>query len=104
MIITTSDSIPGKNIVETIGLVKGNTARARNVGKDIMAFAKNITGGEVLEYTKLISEAREQAIDRMVEQAERMGANAVCTVRFSSSSVAGGIVEVLAYGTAVKAE
>ncbi|MDD3006981.1 MAG: heavy metal-binding domain-containing protein [Candidatus Pacebacteria bacterium] len=102
MIITTSDNIPGKNIVQTFGLVRGNTARSRNVGRDIMAFAKNITGGEVLEYTKLIAESREQAIDRMTEQAEKMGANAICGTRFSASSVANGVSEVLVYGTAVK--
>lgn len=102
MIITTSDAIPGKNIVETLGLVRGNTARSRNAGRDILAFAKNITGGEIMEYTKLIAESREQAIDRMAEQAEKMGANAICAVRFSSSTIAGGVSEVLVYGTAVK--
>jgi len=102
MIITTTDKIPGKEIIETIGLVKGNTARARNVGRDIFAFAKNIVGGEVLEYTKLIAESREQSIDRMKEEAEKMGANAIVCVRFSSTAIGSGISEVLVYGTAVK--
>ncbi len=102
MIITTTDKIPGKEIIETIGLVRGNTARARNVGRDIFAFAKNIVGGEVLEYTKLIAESREQAIDRMKEEAEKMDANAIVCARFSSTTISGGISEVLVYGTAVK--
>ncbi|MDD3190715.1 MAG: heavy metal-binding domain-containing protein [Candidatus Pacebacteria bacterium] len=104
MIITTTDNVQGKNTVETFGLVRGNTARSRNAGRDIMAFAKNITGGEVLEYTKLIAESRDQAIDRMTEQAEKMGANAICGVRFSSSNVASGVSEVLVYGTAVRVQ
>ncbi len=104
MIITTTDNIPGKNIVQTFGMVYGNAARSRNIGRDIMALAKNITGGEVLEYTKLIAEVRDQSIDRMVEQAEKIGANAICAVRFSSSSVASGVSESLVYGTAVKIE
>ena len=102
MIITTTDKIPGKEIIETIGLVKGNTARARNVGRDIFAFAKNIVGGEVLEYTKLIAESREQSIDRMKEEAEKVGANAIVCLRFSSTTIGSGISEVLVYGTAVK--
>ena len=102
MIITTTDKIPGKEIIETIGLVKGNTARARNVGRDIFAFAKNIVGGEVLEYTKLIAESREQAIVRMKEEAEQVGANAIVCLRFSSTTIGSGISEVLVYGTAVK--
>ncbi|MDF1497780.1 MAG: heavy metal-binding domain-containing protein [Patescibacteria group bacterium] len=102
MIITTTDNISGKEIIETIGLTKGNTARARNVGRDIFAFAKNIVGGEVLEYTKLIAESRKQAIDRMKEDAEKMGANAIVGLRFSSTTISSGISEVLVYGTAVK--
>ena len=104
MIITTTDKIPGKEIIETVGLVKGNTARARNVGRDIFAFAKNIVGGEVLEYTKLIAESREQAMDRMKEEAKKMGADAIVCSRFSSTTISGGVSEVLVYGTAVKVE
>ena len=102
MIITTTDKIPGKEIIETVGLVKGNTARSRNVGRDIFAFAKNIVGGEVLEYTKLIAESREQAMDRMKEETKKMGANAIVCLRFSSTTISGGVSEVLVYGTAVK--
>jgi uncharacterized protein YbjQ (UPF0145 family) len=104
MIIATTDEIPGRRIIQTIGLIKGNTARARNVGRDILAFAKNVVGGEVLEYTKLIAESREQSIDRMKESAEKLGADAVVGVRFSSTTISGGISEVLVYGTAVKIE
>lgn len=101
MIITTTDNLPDKKIVKTLGLVRGNTARARNVGQDIFAFAKNIVGGEVAEYTKLVGEAREQAIDRMIEEAEKMGANAICGVRFTSSTITAGVSEILVFGTAV---
>ena len=104
MIIATTDKIARKNIVEVFGVVKGNTARARSVGRDILAFGKNIVGGEVLEYTKLIAESREQAIDRMKESSEKLGANAIVGVRFTSSTVAGGVSEILVYGTAVKIE
>ncbi|MCA9731346.1 MAG: YbjQ family protein [Deferribacteres bacterium] len=102
MIIVTSESITGKEIVETLGLVKGNTIRARHIGRDITAALKNITGGEIEEYTKLMGEAREQAIDRMVENAENLGADAIIGVRFSTSYVMAQAAEVLAYGTAVK--
>lgn len=102
MIIVTTDKIDGQEISKTLGIVKGNTARARNVGRDIFAFAKNIVGGEVLEYTKLIAESREQAIDRMKEEAEKIGANAITGVRFSSTTISSGVSEVLVYGTAVK--
>ena len=84
MIIVTSDEIPGKKIVEVIGLVRGNTIRARHVGRDILAHFKNIVGGEISEYTKMIAESREQSIDRMVAEAERLGANAIVAVRFST--------------------
>lgn len=104
MIITTSDEIPGRRIVKTIGLVKGNTIRARHVGKDIMAGFRNIVGGEIVEYTKMLAESREQSIDRMVENAEKMGANAIITLRFTTSSIMGGAAELLAYGTAVVVE
>ncbi len=102
MIITTCDEIPGKKIVEVIGLVKGNTIRARHLGRDIMAVLRNIVGGEVVDYTKMIAESREQAIDRMVANAQKKGANAVVTLRFSTSSMMQGAAELLAYGTAVK--
>ena len=102
MIIVASESITGKEIVETLGLVKGNTIRARHIGRDITAALKNITGGEIEEYTKLMGEAREQAIDRMVENAENLGADAIIGVRFSTSYVMAQAAEVLAYGTAVK--
>jgi len=104
VIITTSDEIPGKKISKTIGLVKGNTIRARHVGKDLMAGLRNIVGGEIVEYTKMLAESREQSIDRMVENAEEMGANAIVTLRFTTSSIMGGAAELLAYGTAVVIE
>jgi len=104
MIISTSDSIPGKKIVRTFGLVRGNTIRARHVGKDIMAALKNLVGGEIMEYTKLMAESREQAIDRMGEEARRMGANAVVATRFTTSMIMGAAAELLSYGTAVLVE
>jgi len=104
MIITTSDNIPGKKILRTIGLVKGNTIRARHIGKDITAAFKNIVGGEISEYTKMLAESREQSIDRMVKDAEDMGANAVVALRFTTSSIMSGAAELLAYGTAVVIE
>ncbi|TES93592.1 MAG: YbjQ family protein [Candidatus Cloacimonadota bacterium] len=104
MIITTSDEIPGKKIVKTLGLVKGNTIRARHVGKDIIAGFRNIVGGEIIEYTKMLAESREQSIDRMVENGEKMGANAIVALRFTTSSIMGGAAELLAYGTAVVIE
>lgn len=104
MIIVSSSFIVGKNIIKTLGLVRGNTIRARHIGKDIMAFFKNIAGGEIEEYTKLMAEAREQAIDRMVEQAKALGANAIIDVGFSTSYIMGAASEILAYGTAVFVE
>jgi len=104
MILVTSDEIPGKKITRTLGLVRGNTIRARHVGRDIMAGLRNLVGGEVSEYTKLIAESREQAVDRMVDDAQRMGANAVVCVRFTTSVLMGGAAELLAYGTAVEIE
>ena len=104
MIVATTDSIPGKNIVETLGMVRGNTVRARHVGKDIMAGFRNIIGGEVNEYTKLLAEAREQSVQRMVEGAEELGGNAVVGVRFITAGIMGGAAEIVAYGTAVKIE
>lgn len=104
MTVVTTDTIEGKRIVRTLGLVRGNTIRARHLGRDILAALRNIVGGEVAEYTKLLAEAREQAIDRMVAEAERLGGNAVVTVRFSTSMVMSGAAELLATGTAVVVE
>jgi uncharacterized protein YbjQ (UPF0145 family) len=104
MIIATSDTIADKKIVKTLGLVRGNTIRARHIGKDIMAVFRNMIGGEVTEYTKLMGESREQAIDRMVENAEALGANAIITARLTTSMLMGGAAEIVAYGTAVIVE
>ncbi|MCI0496526.1 YbjQ family protein [candidate division KSB1 bacterium] len=101
MIIVSSSTIAGKKVVKTLGLVKGNTIRARNIGKDILAVFKNIVGGEIEEYTKLMAEAREQALDRMIQNAEELGANAIVDVRFSTSYIMGAASEILAFGTAV---
>ena len=101
MIVVPSSAIAGKKIVKTLGLVKGNTIRARHIGKDILAGLKNLVGGEIEEYTKLMAEAREQAIDRMITSAKEMGANAVVDVRFSTSYIMGMASEILVYGTAV---
>ena len=104
MIVVSSPNIPEKEIVKTFGLVKGNTIRARHIGKDILAVFKNIVGGEILEYTKLMAESREQAIDRMIETAEELGANAIISVDFTTSIIQGGAAELMAYGTAVLVE
>jgi len=104
MIITTADTIPGRNIVRVLGLVRGNTIRARHVGKDIVAAFKNLVGGEVEEYTKMLAESREQAIDRMAERATELGANGVVAMRLGTSSVMQGAAEIVAYGTAVLVE
>ena len=102
MIIVTSEKIVGREITETLGLVRGNTIRARNVGKDIMAALRNLVGGEISEYTKMLAESREQALDRMVEEAESLGADGVVALRFVTSEIMQGAAELLAYGTAVK--
>jgi len=104
MIITTSGYVEGKSVVRTIGLVKGNTIRARHVGRDIMAGLKGIVGGEISDYTEMMSEAREQAIKRMVEDAEAERANAVVSMRLATSMIMQNASEVLAYGTAVVLE
>ena len=104
MIITTTPDIPGKRIVKTLGLVKGNTIRARHIGRDIAAQIRNLLGGEVTEYTKLFAESREQALDRMVNDAKALGANAIVMVRFSTSMIMMGAAELLTYGTAVIVE
>jgi uncharacterized protein YbjQ (UPF0145 family) len=101
MIIVTTESIANKRIVRTLGLVRGNTVRARHIGKDIMAGLRNIVGGEIHEYAKLMAESREQTLDRMIEEAEELGANAIVTVRFTTSVMMGGAAELLAIGTAV---
>lgn len=104
MIVTNTESIPGKKVVKVLGIVRGNTIRARHLGKDILALFKNIVGGEIEEYTKLMAESREQAIDRMVAEAEGLGANAVLNVRFSTSYIMASAAEILVYGTAVVVE
>jgi len=104
MIVATSGSIAGKKIVRTFGIVRGNTIRARHIGKDIIAVFKNIFGGEIEEYTKLLGESREQSIDRMRAEAESLGANAIIDVRFSTSYIMANAAEILAYGTAVFVE
>jgi len=101
MIIVTTETIPGKKIVQSLGMVKGNTVRARNIGKDILAVIKNMIGGEIEEYTKMLSESREQALDRMVDNARELGANAVVTTCFASAEIMNGAAELLVYGTAV---
>jgi len=101
MIISTSAQIEGKKIAKTIGMVKGNTIRARHLGRDIMAGLRGMVGGEISEYTKMMAEAREQAIQRMVEDAEKQGANAVVSMRFTTSMIMQNASEILAYGTAV---
>ncbi|MDD4108110.1 MAG: YbjQ family protein [Prolixibacteraceae bacterium] len=102
MIVTTTESIPNKEIIEILGIARGSTIRARNVGRDIMAGLKNIVGGEIEEYTKLQAESREQAIQRMINDAERLGADAIVNVRLTTSVVIQRAAEILAYGTAVK--
>ena len=99
MIVVTSETIANKKIVRTLGLVRGNTVRARPIGKDIMAGLRNIVGGEVHEYAKLIGESREQSLDRMVAEAESLGANAIIATRFTTSVMMGGAAELLAIGT-----
>lgn len=104
MIVTNIETVPGKQIVRHLGMVQGSTVRAKHVGRDILAGLKNIVGGELKAYTELLSESREQATQRMLEQAQAVGANAVVNVRFSTSSVAVGAAELFVYGTAVVVE
>ena len=104
MIITTSDQIEGKRIIKTTGMVKGNTIRARHLGRDIMAGLRGVVGGEISEYTKMMAESREQAVQRMVEDAEKHGANAIVGMRFTTSMVMQNASEILAYGTGVVLE
>ena len=104
MIIVTTFEIPGKRVVKAFGLVRGNTIRGRNFGRDILAFFRNVVGGEIHEYTKLMAESREQALDRMVAEARALGANGIVGVRFASSEIMSNAAEILAYGTAVLLE
>jgi len=104
MIVATADTIAGKTIKETVGVVRGNTIRARHIGRDILAIFRHMIGGEISDYTKLMGESREQALDRMIQNAEALGANAVVSARFTTSMLMGGAAELLAYGTAVIVE
>ncbi|MEA2005649.1 MAG: YbjQ family protein [Acidobacteriota bacterium] len=104
MILVTTNTVPGKTIKKTLGLVRGNTIRARHIGRDITAALRNIVGGEIKDYTKMMAESREQAIDRMIEEAEQLGANAIVNVRFTTSMIMQNASEILAYGTAVIVE
>lgn len=101
MILATSDHVVGYGVARTLGLARGNSIRSRHMGHDIMALFRNMVGGEIPEYTKMLAEAREQALDRMSEEAESLGANAVVEIRFTTSMLMGGAAELLAYGTAV---
>lgn len=102
MIVTTSIDVPGRKITETLGVVRGNAVRGAHLGRDVSAFFKNLVGGEIAEYTKLLAESREQSLDRMVAEAQARGADAIINVRFATSQIAAGAAEFLAYGTAVK--
>lgn len=102
MITTTTETIPGYDISESLGIARGSTVRARNIGRDIFAGLKNIVGGEIEEYTRLQAQAREQALQRLIQDAQRLGADAVINVRFTTSMIMQGASEILAYGTAVK--
>ncbi len=104
MIVTTTDAVAGHRVVETHGLARGNTLRARHLGRDIMALLRSLVGGEIVDYTKMMGEAREQALDRMVEEARLLEANAVLGVRFSTSYIMANVAELLVYGTAVTLE
>lgn len=104
MLVTTTDDAPGHRVVRVLGLVRGNTVRTRNIGADILAGLRNLVGGEVNEYTKMLAQSREQSIDRMRAEALALGANAILAVRFTTSTVMQGAAEILAYGTAVVLE
>ncbi|CAN5683421.1 YbjQ family protein [soil metagenome] len=101
MIVATTEGLPGRPVSRVLGLVRGNTIRARHLGRDVQAVIRNIAGGEIREYTKMMAESREQAIDRMIEEARHMGADAVIGVRFTTSMVMSGAAEIMCYGTAV---
>jgi len=102
MIIITTDAVPGREVKEALGIARGSTVRARNAGRDLFASLKNFVGGEISEYTKLQAESREQAMQRMIQDAERMGADAIINVRFTTAMIMQGTAEILAYGTAVR--
>lgn len=102
MFLVTTNSIEGKQVLKTLGLVRGNTIRARHIGHDIMAGLRTIVGGEIKDYTVMLDKARDQAVERMVKQAEKLGANAILGVRFTTSQTMSGAAEILAYGTAVR--
>ncbi|GBE04959.1 MAG TPA: heavy metal-binding domain-containing protein [Nitrospirae bacterium] len=104
MLLTNVESVPGKTIAEHFGLVSGSTVRAKHIGRDIAASFKNIVGGELKGYTELLQESRDQSIQRMIEQAKELGANAILNVRFATSAVAQGASELYVYGTAVRVE
>lgn len=104
MILSTTSEIAGKRTTEVLGIARGSTVRARNVGRDILASLKGLIGGEISEYTRLLADARESALQRLIADAERMGADAVVNVRFTTSAVMQGAAEILAYGTAIKIE
>ena len=104
MIIVTTETITGKRIVKSLGMVRGNTIRVRHLGHDIKAGLRHLVGGEINEYTKLMGESREQAVDRMIQEAKELGANAIVSARFATSEIMGGAAEILAYGTAVVVE
>ncbi len=102
MIVVTTDTVPGRPVLQTLGLVRGNVVRSRHLGRDVTAVLKNLVGGEIDEYTKLLAESREQALDRMIAEAREKGADAIVGARFASSEIARGAAEILVYGTAVK--
>lgn len=102
MILSTTEAVAGSRVVETLGLVRGNTLRARHLGSDIAAGLRSLVGGEITEYTKMLGEAREQSLDRMIEEARALGADAIVGVRFSTSYIMANVAEILAYGTAVR--
>ena len=104
MIVSTMDFIVGKKILNDLGMVKGNTVRARHIGHDLIAWLRNIAGGEITDYTKMIAESREQALDRMIEEGEKLGANAIINVQFTTSEVMRNAAEILVYGNAVIVE
>jgi uncharacterized protein YbjQ (UPF0145 family) len=104
MILVTTESVPGRRTLRTLGIVKGNTVRACHIGDDLMAFLKNLVGGEMAEYTEVIAKSREQAMDRMTEEARALEANAIVGIRFETSHITQGAAEIMAYGTAVVVE
>jgi len=102
MILVTTETIPGREVVEVLGMVRGSTVRARHIGKDFLAGLRGVVGGEVQEYTKMLAEAREQALDRMIAEARRLEADGIVTIRFMTSEVMQGAAEIVAYGTAIR--